>query len=136
MKRALAAIGPVRPGYHPLDGFEEGLRALDYRYDGPIPEARRRGAEQMLASRRRAIAKSAGLVACLRADVASLEGRFELHRRVWHKYVRWACEQRRAGNDPRPRLAAAHHEKAMARLLRAKLSEAKALLAEVSAAEF
>lgn len=126
---APAAIGPVRPGYDLLDGAEERIRALSYRYDGPIPELERRGAERNLAARREAARRPAGLVACLRADVSSLEARVELHRRVWLKYVRWACELRRAGQDPRPRLDAAHHEKAMVRLIVHKFGQAKALLA-------
>lgn len=126
---APAAIGPVRPGYDLLDGAEERLRALAYRYDGPIPSHVRDAAERNLKTRREAARRPAGLMACLRADVASLEARVELHRRVWLKYVRWACELRRAGDDPRPRLDAAHHEKAMVRLIAQKLKEAQALLA-------
>ncbi len=122
-------LGPVRPGYHPLDLANEAQRALAFRFDGPVPPWERHAAEAAMARRRALLARSGGLARALRADIASLEASLALHRCQLRLDVRGFRRRRAQHRDTGHDRLAIDHNKAMLRLLGRKLAEARALLA-------
>jgi len=126
--RQAASLGPVRAPYAPLDLAHEGRRALEFRYDGPIPPLERRAAEARIVRRRALLAKPDGLVQALRADIASLEARIALHRRQLRLDVRGFRRRRRRGLEAGHERLAIDHDKAMLRLLIDKHAQARTLL--------
>ena len=125
-------LGPVHSGYDPLDLVREGRRELEFRFDGPIPPWEKGAADALISQREALLAQAGGLVSALQADIASIEARIALHRRQLRLDVRQITRRRKRSLDIAYDRLCIDHDKSMLRLLRAKLVQARAMLAAAS----